>query len=252
MPASPLPDRLIAVPGTLNLRDLGGYQAAGGGTLRWRTLFRSDALHRLDDAGRLMLAGLNLRTVIDLRTHEEAEIAPSALGEAPGLKRSHIPVLSTADFTQLPLEIDAVYGHMADNCGSTITAAIRRLCAPEALPGLIHCSAGKDRTGMLSALILAVLGVSDEDIAADYTLTQTYLLAEPDRAVRQVAASTGLGHRLTLSLMGAPPEAILGALALVRRRSGTVTSYLLSHGLTQPDLDRLRTTLIEPPEPEAS
>lgn len=248
MLASPVPDRLIAVPGTLNLRDLGGYPARGG-TLRWRTLFRSDALHRIDDAGRLILAGLNLRTVIDLRTHEEAEIAPSALGSALGARRSHIPVLTTADFNELPLELSAVYRHMADSCGSTITAAIRRLCAPGALPGLIHCSAGKDRTGMLAALILAALGVGDEDIAADYALSRSYLLAEPDAAIRQVAASTGLGQRLNLSLMGSPPEVILDALAHVRSRSGSVTGYLLGHGLSQANLEDLRTALVEPPPP---
>ena len=80
-------DRRIALPGTLNLRDLGGYPAAGGGTVRWRTLLRSDALHRLDDAGRAVLAGLGLRTVIDLRTDEEVKAAPSAL-DVPARKAS--------------------------------------------------------------------------------------------------------------------------------------------------------------------
>jgi protein-tyrosine phosphatase len=247
MRSSPVPDRLIAVPGTLNLRDLGGYPARGGGTLRWRTLFRSDALHRIDDGGRLVLAGLNLRTVIDLRTHEEAEIAPCALGEALGARHSHIPVLTAADFNELPLELSAVYRHMVDSCGATIAAAIGQLCAPGALPGLIHCSAGKDRTGMLAALIMAALGVDDEDIAFDYALSRTYLLAEPAAAVRQVAASTGLGHRLNLSLMGSPPEVILDALAHVRSRAGSVTGYLLSHGLSQSDLGNLHSALVEPP-----
>jgi protein-tyrosine phosphatase len=246
MRSGPVPDRLIAVPGTFNLRDLGGYPARGGGTLRWRTLLRSDALHRIDDAGRLILAGLNLHTVIDLRTHEEAELAPSALGPALGVRRRHIPVLTTADFSELPLELSAVYRHMADRRGATIAAAIGRLCAPGALPGLIHCSAGKDRTGMLAALILAAVGVDDDDIAADYALSRTYLLAEPTSALRQVAASTGLGSRLNLQLMGSPPEVILDALAHVRGQDGSVTGYLLRHGLAQADLEHLRAALIEP------
>jgi protein-tyrosine phosphatase len=246
MRSDALPDRLIPLPGTFNLRDLGGYPARGGGAVRWRTLFRSDALHRIDDVGRMVLAGLNLRTVIDLRTHEEVEIAPSALGEALGARRSHIPVLDATAFTALPPELSAVYRHMVDECGAMITAAIRRLCAPGALPGLIHCSAGKDRTGMLAALILAAIGVDDDVIAADYALSRTYLLAEPTSAVQQVAASTGLGHRLNLQLMGSPPEVILDALAHVRRRGGSVTDYLLSHGLTEADLRTLQTALIQP------
>jgi protein-tyrosine phosphatase len=247
MRSQPLPGRLIALPGTFNLRDLGGYRVTGGGTVRWRTLFRSDALHRIDEAGREILAGLGLRTVIDLRTQEEAELAPSALGPALAARCGHFPLLSTADFSALPPELTAVYRHMADACGPMITAAIGRLCAPGALPGLIHCSAGKDRTGMLAALILAAIGVGDEAIAADYALSRTYLLAEPDAAIAQVAASTGLGSRLNLQLMGSPPEIILTALEHVRRRSGSVPRYLLSHGLTESGLQALRSALIDPP-----
>jgi protein-tyrosine phosphatase len=244
MPSSPALERHIALPGTFNLRDLGGYPA-GGGTIRWRTLLRSDGLHRLDDTGRAALAGLNLRTVIDLRTHEEAELAPSALGGALSARRSHMPVLNTADFNSMPPELSAVYRFMVDERGPRLAAAIGRLCVPGALPGLIHCSAGKDRTGLLVALILASIGVGDDVIAADYALSRTYLLAEPTAAVRQVRASTGLGQRLDLQLMGSPPEIILDALADVRGRAGSVTGYLLGYGLTAAELDALRAALIE-------
>src|SRR5260221_12190602 len=69
--------RRIALPGTLNLRDLGGYPTSDGGTVRWRTLLRSDALHRLDDTGRAALAGIGLRTVVDLRTDEKLRRLPA-------------------------------------------------------------------------------------------------------------------------------------------------------------------------------
>src|ERR1039457_1534163 len=245
MRASSAPDRLIPLPGTFNLRDLGGYPACGAGTGRWRTRFCSDALHRIDDSGRAVLTGLNLRTVIDLRTREEAEIAPSALGDALTVRRAHIPVINTVQFSALAPELSAVYRHMVDECGATIAAAIACLCAPGALPGLIHCSAGKDRTGMLAALILSAIGVDDDVIAADYALSQTYLLAEPTASSRQVGASTGLGQRLNVHLMGSPPEIILDALAHVRSLSGTVPGYLRSHGLTKSQLETLQTGLIE-------
>jgi protein-tyrosine phosphatase len=126
-----------------------------------------------------------------------------------------------------------------------MAAAIGLLCAPGALPGLIHCSAGKDRTGLLVALILAAMGVEDDVIAADYALSRTYLLAEATAALRQVRASTGLGQRLDLELMGSPPEIILSALAHVRGRAGSVTGYLLGQGLTAAELDALHAALIE-------
>ncbi len=244
MPSSPLPERHISLPGTFNLRDVGGYPASGG-TTRWRTLLRSDGLHRLDDAGRAALAALNIQTVIDLRTQEEAELAPSALGELLGARRRHIPVINGTAFNTLAPELSAVYRYMVHERGTTITAAISRLCAAGALPGLVHCSAGKDRTGMLVALILAAIGVEDDVIAADYALSRTYLLAEPTAAIRQVRASTGLGQRLDLELMGSPPEIILTALAEVRGQAGSVTGYLLRHGLTEAELDTLRAALIE-------
>ena len=239
-----MPDRHIVLPGTFNLRDLGGYRA-NGGTVRWRTLLRSDGLHLLDDGGRAVLAGLNLRTVIDLRTHEECQAAPSALGDALGLLRRHIPVLSARAFRTMAPELSAVYTHMVDECGAAIAAVIGCVSAPGGLPALIHCSAGKDRTGLLAALILAAIGVDDDVIAADYALSRTYLLAEPAAAVRQVRASTGLGQRLNLQLMGSPPEVIVAALARVRGTAGSVAGYLLRHGLTTADLDALQAALIE-------
>jgi protein-tyrosine phosphatase len=244
MRSSPAPVRRIALPGTFNLRDLGGYPARGG-TVRWRTLLRSDGLHRLDDRGRAALAGLNIRTVIDLRTDEECQVAPSALGDMLGPRRIHLPVIGSKELIALPPELGAIYRHLVDNCGAAMTAAIGRLCAPGALPGLIHCSAGKDRTGLLAALILAELGVGDDVIAADYALSRTYLPAGPTGAIRQVRASTGLGRRLNLQLMESPPELIRSSLAQVRNLAGSVTGYLLRHGLTAGDLASLRAALIE-------
>ena len=239
-------DRRIALPGTLNLRDLGGYPAAGGGTVRWRTLLRSDALHRLDDAGRAALAGLGLRTVIDLRTDEEVRAAPSAL-DSTGARTFHVPIFSAAAIGRLPPELAAVYRYMIDDCGTAIAGAIGRLCAGAALPGLIHCTAGKDRTGLVAALVLEVIGVPDEFIAADYAMSASYLDPEAARAIRRVRAVSGVGRWLDLGALGASPQVIVTALARVRAQDGSAAGYLIRHGLTRPDLDRLRTALIAPP-----
>ena len=84
--------------------------------------------------------------MIDLRTQEEVALAPSALGELLGARRRHIPVINGTAFNTLAPELSAVYRYMVHERGTTITAAISRLCAAGALPGLVHCSAGKDRT----------------------------------------------------------------------------------------------------------
>jgi protein-tyrosine phosphatase len=235
-------DRRIALPGTQNLRDLGGYPAAGG-TVRWRTLLRSDALHRLDDAGRAALAGLGLRTVIDLRTEQEVEAAPSALA-GTGARTFHIPLFSDAAISRLPPERAAIYRYMIDDCAAAIAEAVGRLCASDALPGLIHCTAGKDRTGLVVALVLDVIGVPDEFIAADYAMSAAYLDPATAQAIRRVRAASGVGRWLDLGALGASPQVITTALARVRGLAGSASGYLMRHGLTRPELDQLRGALV--------
>src|SRR3984885_10870882 len=228
------PDRWIALPGTLNLRDVGGYPAADGGAVRWRTLLRSDALHRLDDIRRATLA------VIDLRTDTEVEIAPTALDGA-GVATVRVPLFSADEIGRLPPDLAAVYRYMIDDCGAAVAEAIGRLAVPGALRGRVHCTMGKDRTGLVTALILEVIGVPDEVIAADYALSHASSLA-PDtaRRIARIQAVGSVGRWLDLGALGSPPKVIHTALAHVRARSGTVADYLLANGLTRGDLARLR------------
>jgi protein-tyrosine phosphatase len=234
--------RRIPLPGTLNLRDLGGYPTSDGGTVRWRTLLRSDALHRLDDSGRAALAGFGLRTVVDLRTDEETENAPSGL-HGTGARLFHVPLIRAEGIGTLPPELAAVYRHMIDDRGAAIAEAVGRLSADGALPGLIHCSAGKDRTGLVAALVLEVIGVPDEIIAADYALSAENLNADTAQVISQIQAISG-GHRLDLGVLGSPPELILATLARVRDQAGSVAAYLVRHGLPQPAIDSLRGALV--------
>jgi protein-tyrosine phosphatase len=246
-------DRRIRLPGTVNLRDVGGYPAgrggaggkgAGGGeTVRWGTLLRSDALHRLDDSGRTALSALGLRTVIDLRTDEEVRAAPSALDDT-GARTFHVPLFDAAAIGRLPPELAAIYRYMIDDCGAAIATAIGRLCADGALPALVHCTAGKDRTGLVVALVLEVIGVPDEIIAADYALSGAYLDTSTTSAIGRIRAISGIGRWLDLGALGASPQIIHDALARIRTRSGTVSDYLLGNGLTAGDLGNLRTALV--------
>jgi protein-tyrosine phosphatase len=233
------PRRRIELPGVLNLRDVGGYPVEGGGTVRWRTLFRSDALHRLDAAGAAALAGLGIRTVVDLRTQAEADIAP---GPVAG-RVTHLPLIE--DLQALPApELAGIYRYVIDERGAGIAAAIAELTSDGSFPALVHCTAGKDRTGIVIALILAVLGVPDEVIAADYALSAVCLDPELTPVIGQLQASTGLGDVLTSALLTSPPELILGVLERVRATAGSAEGYLRAHGLTGAALASLRAALI--------
>jgi hypothetical protein len=238
-------DRRIRLPGTTNLRDLGGYPTADGATVRWRTLLRSDSLHRLDDSGRAALAGLGLRTVIDLRTDQEVMATPSAL-VGTGVHTYHVPLFDASAIGRLPPELVAVYRYMIDDCGAAIAEAVGRLCASNALPGLVHCTAGKDRTGLVAAIVLEVIGVPDEIIAADYAMSGTYLDAGAATAISRIRAVSGVGRWLDLGALGAQPRVIHEALAHIRAQAGTVAGYLLRNGLTPHDIETLRHALLAP------
>lgn len=233
------PRRRIELPGVLNLRDVGGYPVAGGGSVRWRTLFRSDALSGLDAAGAAALAGLGIKTVVDLRTQAEVDMAPSPLAG----RVTHLPLIE--DLQALPApELAAVYRYVTDERGDAIAAAISELTSDDAFPALVHCTAGKDRTGMVVALILAVLGVPDEVIAADYALSAVYLEPEQTPVIGQLSASTGLGDDLTRALLASPAELILRVLDWVRASAGSAEGYLRAHGMTDGALSSLRSALI--------
>jgi protein-tyrosine phosphatase len=241
-------DRRIKLPGIVNLRDVGGYPAAGkggagGGTVRWRTLLRSDSLHWLDDSGRAALAALGLRTVIDLRTDDEVGAAPTAL-DGTGAQTFHVPVFDAAAIGRLPPELAAIYRYMIDDCGTAIAEAIGRLCADGALPGLVHCTAGKDRTGLVVAIVLEVVGVPDEIIAADYAMSEASLKPGTAEAISRIRAFSVVSRGLDLGVLGASPQVIRDALARIRARSGSVADYLLGNGLTADDLGSLRASLV--------
>jgi protein-tyrosine phosphatase len=184
--------RRLRVDGTVNLRDVGGYPAYAGGSVAWRTLFRSGSLHRLDSRGAAGLAVLDLRTIVDLRADIE----------------------------------------------------VRALCAPGALPALVHCAAGQDRTGVVIALVLAVLGVPDELIGADYSLSSVYL--DPDStAVTGRLKATGPDGNVTAGLPSSPAGLILNVLARARAAGGeSVYGYLSAHGTGAPGLTALRSALV--------
>jgi protein-tyrosine phosphatase len=242
--------RRVPVDGTLNFRDAGGYPVEGGGTIAWRTLFRSDALHNVGESGAGALAGLGLRTVIDLRVPEEIQIAPSPADDLAenGTRVFHLSLVG-ADFTELPAELEGVYSYIVDRRAAAVGAAIKSLAAPGALPALVHCTAGKDRTGIVIAFTLAAVGVPDPVIAADYALSSRYLDPEQTPVIGQIRANSGLGERLTETLMASPPQLILNSLRRARNQAGSIAGYLGRNGVTAAELSALKTALVrsEPP-----
>jgi protein-tyrosine phosphatase len=171
------PVRILSFDGCVNFRDLGGYRTGDGHRLGWRQLFRADGLHRMtvDDDARLLQLGL--ATAVDLRTVDEAEHRGRFPADRVPVHYVHLPLMDILPATEeLPSwreasYVAARYSYMVSEAAPALTRAIQVLAAPDALPAVFHCSAGKDRTGVLSALILGFLGVPDETIVEDYALS---------------------------------------------------------------------------------
>jgi protein-tyrosine phosphatase len=237
------PLRRRPVGATFNLRDVGGYPTTDGRRTRWGRLFRSDAARFTADAE---LAGLDLRTVVDLRDAPEVSVLPTGL-------EAHVPAVLSRPLDPRPLLTDAAVDS-ADPLGELYVAIVRArgpelarivtdLARPGALPALVHCAAGKDRTGVVIALVLSALGVADDLVAADYALTADFLTAEFFDAV---PVESGATDPADVRLRGARPESMTTLLAVLAAEHGGARSYLVGHGVPHEAIDHLRSTLTHP------
>jgi protein-tyrosine phosphatase len=214
-------DRVVPFSTVFNFRDLGGYRTADGRTVRWRRLFRADGLFRLTEDDLTGFAALGIRTVLDLRRPDELA-ADGRIADELGIDYRHVnlnvnpwpPTELTPE--QLPGYLAERYMIMAEEAlesGAPMGTALRLIAEAQAAPLVFHCAAGKDRTGVLAALTLALLGVPDDDIADDYALSgesERRYYAWARRARRRAAAGAeppdaGLPHA-GLTGVG-PPDA---------------------------------------------
>ena len=239
--------RHIAHDVVFNLRDLGGYQTADGRTVRWGVVFRGDGLHRLsaDDC-----AALGLATVLDLRT--EHEINQRGRLEVDGIDWHHLPVLQTIwDPSWATDEALSAERFLADRYlvmlaegAEALGAALRVLADPERLPAAFHCAAGKDRTGVLAALVLSLLGVDDDTIAADYGLSRMSM----ERLVEWVRETYPDVYDAMIEQPAAFRDAPEGAMHLfladLREMHGSVEAYAASVGAGPEVLEGLRRNLL--------
>jgi protein tyrosine/serine phosphatase len=247
-------DRQASFERIFNFRDLGGYLAAEGRTVRWGRLYRSDGLHQLTDNDLDTLRGLGLRTVIDLRTHVEvAEHGHFPVDRHP-VERHHLPVINRSweddERLAIPEDHEAAeflterYLDMLDEGGASFAAAVSVLASPTACPAVCHCAVGKDRTGVFVALVLSLLGVADDLIVHDYTLSalgmariEDWLAAHSPEGAAEWAAQPA-------AWLASPPAAMAGLLAALRTDHGSTETYLLDHGVAPEAITAVRHNLL--------
>lgn len=240
-------DRTIELDGCLNFRDVGGYPTDDGRTVRWRQVFRSDALHHLTRQDVAHLRGaIGLGTVIDLRSTAEL----TSEGRGPLAQETvafhHLPlydgqaVRSTAS---ADMTLTDRYFLLAEFAKQPIARVLTTLAASDA-PAVYHCAAGKDRTGVISAVLLGLLGVPEAVIVADYAATRENL----DAIVERLMSTEGYQEMLSAlppDTMHAEPETMAGFLTRLRDAYGTMAGYARAAGVSDASIDGLRARLLE-------
>ena len=234
---------MLQLEGCRNFRDLGGYPVDAGGATRGRRLYRADALGRLSAADRAVLVKLGVRTVIDLRDETELQRSPSVF-PTDGIEYRWIPLLPPpVEELDIFAPRDEIMLCIVNERGAYLRDAIQALAEPGTLPAVFNCSEGKDRTGLLAAIVLAAVGVSRKAIADDYALSTRCLGESYLEEKRAFAAARGWDWDMHRHLWECPPALIERVLTEVDRRYGSVPAYLKHIGLVHDELARLRESL---------
>ena len=245
--------RLLAWPETLNTRELGGYALRDGGSLRWKALVRSENLNLLTPEGQQALIAYGIRTVIDLRFQSELDRNPNPFSSSTQSSDE------TPAFLHIPLDQDQdLYWHKGTDPAQAMSDLYCRLLetnrghvarvlssAAYARPGgvLFHCHAGKDRTGLIAAMILGTLGASEQDIIADYAYTTPLREERLRQALASAAPKSKLAFFRTQS--SSHSETMQQTLAYLKHNYAGVDGYLRTTGLQPGDLAALRERFVE-------
>lgn len=245
--------RLWLPASAINFRDLGGLPTASGGEIRPGMLFRSATPQFLtvEDARRLTHES-RLRLILDLRFERESAIEGHGALEDTGVRRVNVPVVgahgSQTDRAVLVEDQDTLgeqYISYVELSPHAFVESCRALATPDNLPALVHCAAGKDRTGVFVAILLSALGVPDDAIIADYALTTEHMPS----VVRHLQQAQSYARTMAVQdpddeLAQSRPDTMAAFLAWVNREHGSARDLLLDAGLEPGALDELDRALI--------
>lgn len=253
--------RDLRLQGAANIRDIGGYRTAEGRQVRWGLLYRAGELSNLTVADQRVLHTLGVKIVCDLRSSEEVTGAPDRLHEYGGIDYRHMEVQTDRSASQRDRQravlfqrnrlgdmMPEIYTRVGLEHNARLNGDILRMLADrDNLPTIIHCTAGKDRTGVIVALLLLALGVPEETIIADYSLSNrawaTFQKIGAD-AIRPLAF-LGLTTRSIQPLLVADPATMRITLDYIREKYDTVDSYLTTQaGLDARTIEALKSVFL--------
>src|SRR3954451_1879179 len=255
---------LVALEGALSWRDLGGYRTADGRVTKWDCVYRSDGLDQLTDADLDVIADLGIKLVVDFRVDREVDENPSRLADHPDLRCQRLPIggdevegrsvletILAGDLKTYTVdEMASVYERLLEDFASTFGEVIRHAADPANHPMVFHCTAGKDRTGLMAMLLLGALGVSDDDIVTDYELTTHYRSNKRLEVLRPELEKHGVDVDSVRPFLTAQAPVMAATLVAPEARYGSIERFLLdAAGVMPGTLGDLRSHLLEPVNP---
>jgi protein-tyrosine phosphatase len=233
---------VLDVDGVANVRDVGGIPAAGG-RIRSGVLLRSGQLSGATTAGAATLQAA-VQHIVDLRDGEEVAAEPT---EIDGPDTTHLPLFlgSVRSFFEADTSLDELYLPLLEESGERLVDAIRIIASGQRT--LVHCTVGKDRTGVTIALALSAVGAEREAVIADYALTESQLPAQRNRRIAEYlrAHHPDAVHAVALATQS-PADVMRRLLEQVDERWGSAAGYLRANGMTDRELAALTAALVEP------
>lgn len=233
---------ILEVEGVSNVRDVGGIPAKGG-RIRSGVLLRSGQLSGATTTGAAALRA-NVQHIVDLRDGEEVAAEPT---EIEGPDTTHLPLFlgSVRSFFEADTSLEDLYLHLLEESGERLVAAIRIIAAGERT--LVHCTVGKDRTGVTVALALSAVGADREAVIADYALTESQLPVQRTQRIAEYLRTQHpeAVHAVALATQS-PAPVMRRLLEQVDERWGSAAGYLRAQGMTESELAALSAALVEP------
>jgi protein-tyrosine phosphatase len=252
-------ERFLPVPNSLNFRDIGGYATPNGSRVRWGQVYRSGSIAQVESADFAYFEALGLRHIFDLRSSQESQAAPDRLPEN-GDHQHFLRPLSSATTRSEQFKALRHYRHrtgelllrmyqetFVDANAHHIGDVLTRIANAANRPSLIHCSAGKDRTGVTIALLLTVLGVPEETIVADYTLSNQAhkRIAEMMKPDLRQARWAAVSYAQMKPVLLADPANLQATLDHIQHTYGSIEDYLCgAAGMVPETLAILRDELL--------
>ena len=253
------PQDKIVLAGAPNFRDLGGYQIGTTRRMKWGCVFRSVHLALLTKDDQQTLVNLGIRSICDFRSEQERKRQPNRLPQATNIQTLHLPIVSSVieptqaitrvmqgDITWFtPDFMINSYLEKIDRFYSVWYHFFKQLSQESTRPLVFHCTAGKDRTGVCATLILLSMGVSENQVVDDHTLSNVYN-ADGIQKIEKTLSKVGLDPDDLRDYITAPKTAIIATIEHIHKQFGSTQNYLIQKAGVKPDwLETLAKDLTE-------